>query len=86
MNSLGDLYHDGKGITQDYAQARQWYEKAAVGGIAAAMFNLGRAYENGEAVPMDHHRAREWYEKAAAACKHSLRGRLRHINRLRRPR
>jgi TPR repeat protein len=78
MNSLGDLYHDGKGITQDYAQARQWYEKAAVGGIAAAMFNLGRAYENGEAVPMDHHRAREWYEKAAAAGDSNAVSRLAH--------
>ena len=26
---LGALYHDGKGVTQDYAEAAKWYRKAA---------------------------------------------------------
>jgi tetratricopeptide (TPR) repeat protein len=29
MVNLGSLYHYGRGVTQDYAKAREWYEKAA---------------------------------------------------------
>ena len=29
---LGALYKDGKGVKQDYAKAREWYEKAAAQG------------------------------------------------------
>ena len=29
MHSLGLLYRDGYGVAQDYAKAREWYEKAA---------------------------------------------------------
>ena len=29
MINLGALYADGQGVTQDYAKAREWYEKAA---------------------------------------------------------
>ena len=29
---LGTLYHEGKGVKQDYAKAREWYEKAAAQG------------------------------------------------------
>ena len=28
MNNLGWLYQMGFGITQDYAKAKEWYEKA----------------------------------------------------------
>jgi len=27
MHSLGGLYEDGQRIAQDYAKAREWYEK-----------------------------------------------------------
>jgi uncharacterized protein len=29
---LGVLYANGRGVTQDYATAREWYEKAAAKG------------------------------------------------------
>jgi uncharacterized protein len=29
MNNLGLLYQNGHGVTQDYAKAREWFEKAA---------------------------------------------------------
>ena len=29
MVNLGLLYHNGQGVAQDYAKAREWYEKAA---------------------------------------------------------
>jgi TPR repeat protein len=65
MGNLGLLYAIGQGVTQDHAQAREWYEKAAAKGEATAMFQLGRLYANGLGVTQDHVQAREWYEKAA---------------------
>jgi TPR repeat protein len=66
MSNLGWLYENGKGVPQDYAKAREWYEKAAAKDNAAAMNNLGGLYENGNGVAQDYAKARELYEKAAA--------------------
>ena len=66
MANLGGAYHLGLGVAQDYAKAREWYEKAAAKGDASAMFNLGSLYKNGHGVAQDYAKAREWYEKAAA--------------------
>jgi TPR repeat protein len=52
-------------VAQDYAKAREWYEKAADKGEAYAMTNLGRLYSNGHGVAQDYARTREWFEKAA---------------------
>ena len=38
--SIGLLYIDGLGVPQDYAIARQWYEKAAAQGNANAQTSL----------------------------------------------
>jgi TPR repeat protein len=37
---LGSLYSTGEGVTQDYAKAREWYEKAAAKGNASAKARL----------------------------------------------
>ena len=66
MYDLGVFYGNGYGVPQDYAKAREWYEKAAAKDNALAMYNLGVLYENGNGVPQDHAKAREWFEKAAA--------------------
>ena len=66
MFNLGLLYANGQGVTQDYAKAREWFEKAAAEGDADAMNNLGILYHNGQGVPQDDAKAREWYERAAA--------------------
>ena len=60
------LYDYGRGVAQDLAKAREWYEKAAVKDSADAMFNLGVLYDSGRGVAQDFGKAREWYEKAAA--------------------
>jgi len=65
MGYLGVLYNQGFGVAQDYAKAREWYEKAADKGDARAMANLGALYENGDGVAQNYAKAREWYEKAA---------------------
>ena len=46
MNNLGWLYQAGHGVPQDYAKAREWYEKAAAKDNAQAMKNLGWLYES----------------------------------------
>jgi TPR repeat protein len=60
------LYQNGLGVPQDYAKAREWYEKAVAKDNAHAMGNLGTLYANGYGVPQDYAKAREWFEKAAA--------------------
>lgn len=64
--SLGVMYADGKGVPQDYATARKWYEKAAAQGNALAQYYLGRMYFHGESVSKDYTTARQWWEQAAA--------------------
>jgi TPR repeat protein len=53
-------------VSQDYGKARQWYEKGAAQGFAAAQNNLGSLYDNGRGVPQDYVKARQWWEQAAA--------------------
>ena len=64
MNGLGRLYENGRGVPQDYAQARQWYQKAVEAGSVAAMEHLGNMYYYGRGVAQDDVKAREWYQKA----------------------
>jgi TPR repeat protein len=65
QNNLGSLFDQGHGVPQDYAKARQWYEKAAAQGNAEGQFSLGFAYALGQGVPQDYVQAAKWYEKAA---------------------
>jgi TPR repeat protein len=66
ISTLGWVYHTGFGVEQDYAKARELYEKAAEKGKpATAMTNLGWLYQHGQGVEQDYAKAHEWYEKAA---------------------
>jgi TPR repeat protein len=65
MFVLGSMYEDGKGVAQDYGEARDWYEKAADAGNLNAMFNLGQLYLKGQGVDQDYGKAREWFQKSA---------------------
>lgn len=66
QHNLGVQYANGQGVPQDYAMARQWYERAAAQGYAVAQTNLGALYHNGQGAPQNYAMARQWYEKAAA--------------------
>jgi TPR repeat protein len=66
MSNIGAFFEKGYGVPQDYAKAREWFEKAAARDSALAMLNLGVIYGNGEGVARDYAKARDWYEKAAA--------------------
>jgi TPR repeat protein len=52
-------------VAQDYAKAREWFEKAIDKGQATAMGNLAVLYYSGLGVAQDYAKAREWWEKAA---------------------
>jgi len=78
MVNLGALYENGPGVAQDYAKAREWYEKAAAKGEANAMANLGALYQAGLGVAQDFAKARKWYEKAAARARQNAKKRLKN--------
>jgi hypothetical protein len=60
------MYASGQGISKDYAQAVQWYRRAADQGIARAQFNLGVMYSRGQGVLQDYIEAHKWMNLAAA--------------------
>ena len=59
------MYAEGRGVSQDDAEAVTWYRKAAEQGHAEAQNNLGVMYNRGEGVPQDYTEAVTWYRKAA---------------------
>ena len=61
------MYHQGKGVKQDYSKAREWYEKAAKQGHATAQDDLGFMYANGKGVEQNLAKANEWWEKSLNA-------------------
>ncbi|MDR2155451.1 MAG: sel1 repeat family protein [Burkholderiaceae bacterium] len=63
--SLGVLYAQGKGVTQDYGQAALWYRKAAQQGEVKAQNDLGVLYLKGKGVAQDYGQAALWFRKAA---------------------
>ena len=65
--NLGLCFESGKGRTQSYAQATQWYRKAADGGNAYGMYNLGLAHEYGRGEAQSFDVAANWFRKALAA-------------------
>jgi uncharacterized protein len=65
QSSLGRLYHDGRGIPQNYRRARQWYLIAANGGENKAAVNLGVMDASGEGGPRDYRKAIGWFLFAA---------------------
>jgi uncharacterized Zn-finger protein len=66
QTKLGQLYESGRrGVPQDYAAARRWYEFAAAQDHAWAQSQLGHLYADGRGVPQDFKKARQWWEQAA---------------------
>ncbi len=62
---LGQLYHQGKGMPQDYTGAEYWYSKAARQGNAMGQLGLGSMYAYGNGVPQNYTEAVKWYRKSA---------------------
>ena len=65
QNRLGLFYKVGKGVPQNYGQAKRWFEEAAKQGHAEAQINLGMLYLQGDAPPQSPHMALFWFGRAA---------------------
>ena len=61
----GLIYHAGRGVKRDDAEAAQWFRKAAEQGHTGAQVNLGILYANGWGVKQDPAEAARWYRAAA---------------------
>ena len=65
QRALGECYSNGQGVKPSYAQAAQWYRKAADQGNAGAQAALGELYEAGQGVKRNETEAAKWYRQAA---------------------
>ena len=63
--SLGRRYETGQGVTQSFARAAEYYEKASDLGDQHAALNLGLLYDAGKGVEQSYARASTLFEKAA---------------------
>lgn len=76
QNTLGFLYLNGQGVSQDYEQAASWFRKAADQEYRDAQYNLSVMYKLGQGVEQDNAESLKWLEKAAfyghAAAQNSL--------------
>ncbi len=61
------IFTEGQAVSQDYAEAAKWYERAAAQGFVPAQYRLGNLYEVGQGVEKDLEQARLWYQRAAEA-------------------
>ena len=66
QSNLGQMYHNGEGVLQNYKTAFKWYTLAAEQGFADAQHNLGVMYRKGEGVPQDYVYAHMWWNVAAS--------------------
>jgi TPR repeat protein len=62
---LGLKFASGEGAALDYAQAVEWYRKAAEQNHFLAQCNLGMMYAHGQGVTRDPVQSRMWLGKAA---------------------
>jgi TPR repeat protein len=62
---MGLMFANGEGAAQSYAQAAEWYRKAADQNHGLAQFNLGMMYAIGQGVPRDDVQSMAWFNKAA---------------------
>jgi TPR repeat protein len=60
QQSLGAIYHLGRGVPQNHKEALKWYRKAARQGNPGAQFNLGMLYFAGKGIPRDFIKAHMW--------------------------
>ena len=63
--NLGNMYLNGHGVAEDYAEATKWYRMAAEQGDRVGQNNLGYMYENGFGFPLDLTEARKRYRLSA---------------------
>lgn len=62
---LGDLYEQGRGVSENLKVSADWRTKAALRGNTEAQVNLGRMYLVGAGVKKDTQKAEYWLHRAA---------------------
>ena len=62
---LGIMYFKGQETSQDYKEAKKWFQRAAEQGLPEAQHNLGFMYYEGIGVSQDYTEALKWFRKAA---------------------
>lgn len=67
MNAVGFCYQYGKGVSQNYTNAAQYYRNAAVQGDANGAYNYGWMYLKGVGVDKNNDVAKKWLRIAADA-------------------
>ena len=66
MSKIGDMYSQSLGVDEDYAQALNWYQRAAEAGSDVALRHIGSLYGfGGFGVKQDYGRMLAWWRKAA---------------------
>ena len=65
QTSLGYMFTDGLGVTQDVSQGLLWFELAAEQGDPDAQYNIGLAFGLGRGATEDPSIAALWYQLAA---------------------
>jgi len=65
QTNLGLMYAQGRGVKQNYVEARKLWEQAAVSGHPKAQFNLGLLYLQGLAGAPDERKASQYFLQAA---------------------
>lgn len=67
--NLGQMYHDGKDMKQDYSEALKWFQKAAVQAdsiqLAPIPFALANMYYTGHGTEKNIAEALKWYVRSA---------------------
>jgi TPR repeat protein len=67
MVALGLDYDNGKGLIQDFGEAKEWYQKAAQSGDSWGELRLGYCYFVGRGVKQNFPEAVKWFRLAADA-------------------
>jgi len=65
ISALGECYSEGEGVQKNYAEAINWYSKAAAKGDPGAQFRIARIFETGDPSIRDATKAFEQYKKSA---------------------
>lgn len=61
---LGVMWHDGKGVKQNYENALKHYQRSAERGYSPAQTYIGIMYYNGDGVLQNYEEATGWFLKA----------------------
>jgi TPR repeat protein len=76
------MYFRGYGVAQDYTEALQLYQLAAVLGYPTALFEVAECYYWGRGVSINDAKAIHWYKRAQAVGHWGAEDRLQRLGAL----